>query len=182
MIRYIDNPPMKYPEGFFKASLGERWWVAHTKAHNEKALAHSLLTWGVAYFLPMMERVTVRRGRKVRCLHPLFPGYVFFAGDATAPPRVRMTNRVANILFVDDQDRLVSELTQLENALEAGAVLQPHRYLREGAICRVRSGVFSGVEGMVLSGAGCPKLVLQVHALGQAVALEIDAGMVEPVN
>ncbi len=95
MLKYGENPPARYPAEVPLESLPRRWCVAHTKSRNEKALANVLKSWEQPYYLPMVERVRVRRSRKIRCVHPLFPGYVFFTGDESAQYRVMTTNRVA---------------------------------------------------------------------------------------
>lgn len=182
MLKYSENPPVRHPAAVPLESLPKRWCVAHTKSRNEKVLANVLLSWDQPYFLPMVERVHVRRSRKVRSVLPLFPGYVFFTGDESTQYRVMTTNRVARIISVPDQNRLVQELKQLQRALDAGADLQPYPFLPQGTRCRITSGAFKGLEGVVQRTKGAAQLVLQVEALGQAVALEIDIAMVEKVS
>jgi len=59
----------------------DRWWVAHTRSRQEKALARHLLHCEVPYYLPQREH-RLRAGDRWRTSHlPLFPGYVFFHGD-----------------------------------------------------------------------------------------------------
>ena len=130
----------------------------------------------------MIERRRVRRGRKMKSLIPLFPGYLFFVADETARYSVMTTNRVVRVIDVVDQEQLLDELTQLRTALEGGAKLDPYPFFTKGTQCRVTCGSFQGVEGVVQRRKGSTYLVLQVEVLGQAVALEIDAGMVEPLN
>lgn len=183
MLKFSDNPPICFPDDVSSAPGQKRWWVAHTRSRHEKSLAQTLRQWEDAYFLPMVEKVRIRRNRKVRAAMPLFPGYVFFVGDENDRYRVMTTNRVANIIYVEDQDRLVSQMQQLKQALGGGAELKAHPFLAKGARCRITCGVFKGLEGVVQQNKqGGTYLVLQVHALGQAVAMEVDAGMVEPIT
>ena len=178
MLSMTENPPMVHPPGTDFESAG-RWWVAHTRSRHEKSLAFDLLQSGHAYFLPMFEQVRIARGRRLRALLPLFSGYLFFAGDEAARFRVLGTHRVARVIEVPDQKRLLMELTHLNRAMNAGARLSPHPYLRQGMRCRVISGAFRGLEGIVQQFGQNAQLVLQVHALGQSVALQIDMSMVE---
>src|SRR5262245_45502829 len=53
------------------------WMVLHTKARQEKAVARFLAAAGLTYYLPLIDRVTLVRGRKQRSHVPLLPGYVF---------------------------------------------------------------------------------------------------------
>ena len=98
MIQMRENFEFSHMDNVPAASPRSRGWVAHTKARNEKALAHVLDKWKLDYFLPLSERTRVTRGRKIRRHVPLFPGYVFFAGDETARYEVMTTNRVAKII------------------------------------------------------------------------------------
>ena len=161
------------------ADVPGRWYVAHTKARREKALAWSLLTQGVPYFLPMVERLTSTRGRRFRSWLPLFSSYVFFAGDRRARQQALATHHVAGVLDVVDRDRLLAELSQIEQALDGGAKLDPYPSMRNGTLCRVRCGPFAGLEGVVVR-RNVTRLLLQVEMLGQAAALEIDGSLLEP--
>jgi len=39
VLKAQDNPPVVYPEGSLIGEIEGSWWVAHTKARNEKSLA-----------------------------------------------------------------------------------------------------------------------------------------------
>ena len=180
MLKLRDNPPMTFPQGVCLAEMSGRWYVAHTKSRREKALARALLTGQIPYFLPMVEKVTMIRGRKFKALLPLFGGYVFFAGDAQVGYRAMQTSHIARVMNVVDQSRLLHELSQIERALASKAELDPFPFARRGSRCRVRCGPLAGLEGVVARRRNVARLVLQVEMLGQGVALEIDASLLEP--
>ena len=182
MLKLSDNPPITYPPGVSVGEISGTWWVAHTKARNEKALAHNLRSWEIPYFLPLVEKVHIIRGRRLRSLLPLFSGYLFFVGGDAERYKVMTTNRVAKVINVVDQARLVRELTQLERALAGKAQLDPYPFVREGRRCRVAAGPLRGLEGIVERRRGLTRLILTVEALGQAVSLETDAALLEPVD
>jgi len=103
------------------------------------------------------------------------------------------TNRVANIIEVNDQQRLLDELLQIEQALRTGAPLVPHSYIKAGQHCRVIAGPLADLHGTVIEvpkrkkeRLGGPvktkntaRLVLQIDMLGQAASVEIDLDMIE---
>jgi transcription antitermination factor NusG len=182
MIALRDNPPAISPDTTSLVDIAGPWWVAHTRSRHEKALAFDLLKCGVAFFLPMIEKTTVIRGRRFRGMHPLFPGYLFFAGDHEARYQALSTSHVAQVISVLDQARLVHELAQIERALTAQAGLDPFPYLKKGVRCRVVAGSLQGTEGVVVRRRGVTRLVLQVDMLGQAVAAEVDPSLVEPLS
>lgn len=182
MLKLEDNPPILYPANTSLAEIDGLWWVAHTKARNEKALAWFLAKQNIAYFLPLRDKLTVRKGRRFKALLPLFSGYVFFNGDRDIRYSALTSNRIAQVIEVVDQAKLVHELTQIHTALSKGARLDPHPHLKEGDRCRVIAGPLAGTEGFLLRKKSITKLVLQIDILGQAAAVEIDADLLEPIR
>ena len=182
MLKISDNPPIVYPINSSIESIYGQWRIAHTKARNEKAMAKSLERWEIPYFLPMREKISVRSGRKLITLLPLFSGYLFFCGNEEQRYRALTTNRIAQVIEVVDQKSLINELTQIQKALQGGLVLDTHPYLKTGVRCRVIAGPLMGIEGMVLRKKSVTRLVLQVDILGQATSAEIDADLLELVE
>jgi len=182
MIAIQDNPPVIYPEDASVEGIRSNWWVAHTRARHEKALAFDLRALEVSFFLPLVEKTTRIRGRRFRSMLPLFPGYLFFAGDGEARYNALVTSHVANVIPVPNQQQLVYELGQIESALKARTGLDPFPYLKRGRRCWVRSGPLRGTQGILMERRGVTRLVLQIQILGQAVATEVDPSVVEPVD
>jgi transcription antitermination factor NusG len=130
----------------------------------------------------MSWKVRRIRGRTIRSLLPLFGGYLFFCGEERQRVEVLRTNRVANLINVNDQERLVEELSQIEQALGAGAQLSPHKYIKAGQRCRVIGGALVGLVGIVMKTKNAMRLLLQIDMLGQAASVEIDVDMIEPIE
>jgi len=179
MLKITDNPPIVYPENATLEEIQGQWWVAHTKSRNEKALATTLSRWDIAYFLPLVEKVSHRKGRKYRSLLPLFGGYLFFCGDEQARYQALTTNRIAQIIKVIDQKQLIYELTAINHAIASGMPIDPHPSLTKGMRCRVSGGPLMGQEGFVVRRNKSTRILLQVEMLGQAAAVEIDADLLE---
>ena len=182
MLKESENPPMVWPADKIIRAFAGQWWVAHTKSRNEKAIANELVRKNVSYFLPMRWKVSYNRGRKLRSLLPLFGGYLFFCGEERDRLEVLKTNRVANCIEVKDQARLVKELSQIERAINAGADVAPHDYIKVGQRCRVTGGPLAGLAGVVIRSGTVARLVLQVDMLGQAASVEVDTDLIEPVE
>ena len=182
MLNVDENPPISWPEEKPLADFTGQWRVAHTKSRNEKALANDLARKNISYFLPMNWMVRRQRGRKIRSLLPLFGGYLFFCGDEGQRVEVLRTNRVANIIEVKDQQKLINELSQINQALRSGVALLPHKYLKTGQICRVTAGPLADLQGIVLQDQQTARLILQIDMLGQAASVEVDVDIVEPVE
>src|SRR5947209_5995875 len=108
----LDQPPAD--------DLG-RWWVLHTRPRAEKTLARRLHGREVRHFLPLYERHWKNNGRAYRSYLPLFPGYVFLHGDQATRVQALETNLVAQVLPVDDQQRLFGDLQRVHRLLTTGA-------------------------------------------------------------
>ncbi|MFW6107307.1 MAG: transcription termination/antitermination protein NusG [bacterium] len=181
MLKLADNPPILSPIADSVADLEGRWWVAHTKARNEKALAWDLLHRDIAYFLPMRECVTFSGGRKRRALKPLFTSYLFFCGDENDRYDAMTTDRIAATIHVANQVQLVGELADVEQALAANASLEPYPYPAVGQRCRVVAGPFQGIEGTVVEHRPRARLVIEVGLLHQGVAMVIEGDLLEAI-
>ncbi len=183
MIKLSDNPDILYPADCLEpeAALGN-WWVAHTKARNEKALANQLQKMEVPYFLPLIEKTTKKGKRKFRSMLPLFGGYVFFCGDDEARYKALTTNRIANIIPVMDQVLLKSQLRDVYVALTCGSEIDPFPAVVAGIRCVVTAGPLRGVEGIVEKKESVTKILLKVDILGQSAAVTIDPAFLEPVE
>jgi len=182
VLKVSENPPLLWPEVESIHDLAGQWWVVHTKSRNEKALAHDLIRRNISYFLPMTWNVRRKSRRTIRSLLPLFSGYLFFCGRENDRLELLRTDRVANLIEVKDQQKLLKELQQIEQALRAGVPVTPHKYIKEGQKCRVIAGPLMGLEGVVARTRGAMRLVLQVDMLGQAASVEIDVDMIEIVD
>lgn len=182
MLKASENPPMLPPPAESVRDLDGCWWIAHTKARFEKALARDLLRCGAGYYLPLMERVNISRGRKRRSLKPLFPSYVFICGTEDDRSAALKTNRICRIIEVPDQADLIGELANIEKAISGKVELDPYPFAVEGRRCRVSAGPLQGLEGIVVRRAGTSVLVLQVNMIAQAATLHIDADLLSPVD
>ena len=182
MLNISENPPIMWPQVESIRDFAGNWWVAHTKSRNEKALAHDLISREISYFLPMSWKVRRKSRRTIKSLLPLFGGYLFFCGDENQRTELLRTDRVANLIEVIDQQKLLDELVQIERVLNTGEPLVPHRYIKIGQKCRVIAGPLMGLQGIVITTKSATRLVLQVDMLGQAASVEIDIDMIELVD
>jgi len=182
LLKASENPPIIWPQEKSIHDFSGLWWVAHTKSRNEKALARDLIGRNINYFLPMAWSVHRRRGRTIRSLLPLFSGYVFFCGEENERVELLKTNRTAGLIRVEDQQKLLEELSQIELALRSGAPLTPHKYIKAGEHCRVIGGALTGLKGIVVRTHTTARLVLQINILGKATSVEVDMDMIEVLD
>src|SRR4051794_12249077 len=77
-----------------------RWWAFYTRSRQEKSLARELIERNVPFYLPLVPRKLLIRGRGVQSYVPLFTGYVFVFGSNVDRINALRTNRVAHVLAV----------------------------------------------------------------------------------
>jgi transcription antitermination factor NusG len=184
MLRLQDNPPMVWPTQAALHGIEDGWMVAYCKPRQEKALAWDLCRREVPYFLPMVLRETSSGGRRRRNLYPLFPSYLFFAGDEAARLSVLKTERIVRLIQISDAElpRFRRELISLETALaESPNSIELYPRLVTGAMVRITAGPMKNVEGVVLQAENKRKLWLGVSVLGVGATVEIHADFVEAV-
>jgi transcription antitermination factor NusG len=175
-----------FPEDLFEAmpplSLERRWWVIYTKSRQEKALANQMFQAGLSFFLPLVPKDYLIRGRRVRSQIPLFAGYVFLFGSQDERVRALATNRVAYILPVEDGEQLWRDLSQIHRLIKTNSPLTIERRLAPGQRVRVKSGAMAGIEGTVTARRGTCRLLVAVNLLQQGVSVAIDDYMLEPLE
>jgi len=158
------------------------WWVLQTRARHEKCVAEFLAERGVSHYLPLVAVHRTYPKRKVTFYLPLFPGYVFLAGDAGACELARRSNRVTSVLAVTDQEQLRQELIQVARALACGDAVQLHTGLQVGRRCRITRGPLQGVEGTVVREGRRCQFCLAVTMVGQSAMVEVDAALLEALD
>lgn len=181
----LDREQSQFPENLLTGladRVGSRqWWVVYTKARQEKAFARQLVGFEIPFYLPLVRKNNLIRGRRVQSHIPLFGGYVFLFGNEQERVQSLTTNRISSILQVKDQQQLTHDLRQIEQLIEQEAPLTVESRLVPGDVVRVRKGPLAGVEGVVVSRRGRTRLLVAVTMLQQGVSVEIDDFLLEPL-
>jgi len=157
------------------------WWVLHTRARHEKAVAAALEKQQIAVYLPLL-RAKRTYGRRVAWVDiPLFPNYLFLCGGQSECEAAWRTRSVANILRVADQQTFRNELQQIHRVVASGNPVDLYPALREGQRCRIIAGCLKGIEGVVVRRRSRSRIYIAVTMLGQSAVTEIDSALLEPV-
>jgi transcriptional antiterminator RfaH len=154
--------------------VDRQWWAVYTKSRQEKALARQLVGHRVPFYLPLIPKDSIIRGRRVRSLLPLFSGYLFLYGSEQERVTTLTTNRISRILPVLDQDRLRRELVYVHTLIGSNAPLSLETRLMAGDRVRISTGSLRGLEGVVVKRHGKIRLLVAVTYLQQGVSVEID--------
>lgn len=160
------------------------WYVAHTRARNEKALVDDFARFGIFNYLPLVGRQTRSRrtGRISRSVVPVFPGYVFFNADEKQRSQAMTTNRIARVLVVPEQRQFVVELQKVHSILQTDETFSVIQKLAVGEWGRITAGPLRGMEGLVVRIAGKWRLSMNVTILGQSVQVDVDREDVERID
>ncbi len=182
----LAEEPSLYPETLLSQYVDEaadrRWWVLYTKARQEKAVSRDLLACQVPFYLPLIRKTSLNRGRSVASHVPLFSGYVFLYGCDEERIVALRTNRISRILTVDDPEGLCRDLRQLHQLIATDAPLTIESRLVAGDRVRVRYGALAGLEGTVLTRRGQTRLLVCVDFLQQGASVEVEDFMLEPIG
>jgi transcription antitermination factor NusG len=162
----------------------QSWHVIYTRHQHEKTVAQILSSKGFEVFLPLFAAVHRWKDRDKRLLLPLFPCYVFLKGGLDR--RQEIVTTPGMYAFVGPQNRAAviptEEIDAIRRAAESSVRIEPHPFLKCGDHVRVKAGPLEGVEGILTRKKNLYRLVLSVELLRQAVALEIDAHLVEKMS
>jgi transcription antitermination factor NusG len=181
----LKEEPSLFPESLLDAPVPgaalRRWLVLYTKSRQEKSLARELLKYRVPFYLPLVRKTNVSRGRRRTSLVPLFAGYVFLYASEDERVRGLTTGRISRILEVEDVEQFVFDLRQLRKLISSDAPLTVESRLTEGQRVRVRHGAFADLEGIVLKRRGKTRLLVSINFLQQGASVEIDDFLLEPL-
>lgn len=169
-----DIYPSDLLDGEHSLDGDRRWWTLYTRVRQEKSLSRELHTWGIPYYLPLIKKSHLHRGRKRSSYLPLFSSYVFLFASNEERIRALSTERVAQALPAPDPADLLRDLQQIQRLIQAEVPLTLESKIQPGERVRVKTGVLAGIEGIVHSRTKSTKLVVLVNLLKQGVSLEVE--------
>lgn len=161
-----------------------RWFLVLTKPCAENTAKVNLERQGYRVYHPRLQRAEVYRGRWMDRVVSLFPRYLFIQLDAVhqslAP--VRSTVGVAKIVCFGSEtavvdDTIVDGLMQLADP-ESGLHRLRQRLLAPGAVVRVISGAFAGLDGIFEREVGEDRVMVLFQLLGREAHVSIPVGAI----
>jgi transcriptional antiterminator RfaH len=169
-----------YPDNLFELSGTDEgsdveWWAFYTRSRREKQLMRLLLEMKTPFYSPIISRRFRSPGGRIRESHiPLFSNYVFVFGDETQRYDALTTNCVSQHYPVRDAQRLVDELSQIQQLIELGRPLTPESRLINGDRVRVLNGALTGFEGVVLRRENESRLLVSVDFMQQGASVRLE--------
>lgn len=163
--------------------LERSWWCIYTMSRREKDLMRKLSRLKIPHYGPVIpKRFRSPNGRMRTSYIPLFANYVFMWGNDDDRYQAMTTNCISKCSPVNEQERLVADLRQIFQVVDAGVALTPEAKLQPGNRVRVRTGPFARYEGTVLRREGKTRLLLSIRFLAKGVSMEMDEGLLEPLD
>lgn len=160
-----------------------RWYAVRTRSRHEKLVRDRLAGLGVEHLLPTVMRLSQWKDRKKEIEAPLFPGYCFARFRWPDHLAVQTVSGVVGLVGGGQRPEPIpdAEIDALKLLMASELPYDAHPYLREGMMVEVRRGPLEGVRGILLRKAKRHRLVISIHLIQQAAAVEIDASEVVPV-
>ncbi|MGB5986815.1 MAG: UpxY family transcription antiterminator [Desulfobacterales bacterium] len=164
-------------------ALTPAWYVLHTRSRFETVVYDALRKKAVEVLLPKIQVPSKRRDRKVILHVPLFPGYVFVRTDLHPEHHLTILKTVGAVRLIGTHD---TPVPVPERSIESLNIMagseQPivtGNNLRRGDPVMVVSGPFTGVSGIFVRYGKQGRVLVQIEALGQYAAAEVDEADVE---
>lgn len=157
------------------------WFVAHARPRCEKKVVKYCDDLGIATTLPCYRSVRKYRGKTVSFEKPLFPGYVFLQALPEQRGRIFQSDYVANVLVVHDQLLFEQQLRDVLHALDTGLEIVLAPEVGKGTRVKIKSGPLAGMDGWVEERYGFDTVLLRLDFIGQAAAVKLNAGDLEPI-
>lgn len=152
------------------------WYALRTKSRHEKLVRDQLDRQGIEPLLPTVKRLSQWKDRKKEIEVPLFSGYCFVRFGQHEKTPVQKTIGVVEIVGGGSRPESIPEpeIDALRRLMTSVLPYDSHPYLHEGMKVEVVRGPLQGVHGILLRKERRHRLVIGVHLILQAAAVEID--------
>lgn len=159
-----------------------RWYALKTRSRHEKLVRDRLESQGIEPLLPTITKLSQWKDRRKEVVVPLFSGYCF--ARFAWPDRLAVQKISGVVEIVGGGERPESipdgEIEALKTLMASTLRYDAFPYLREGMKVEVVRGPLEGVQGILLRKEKRHRLVIAVHLIRQAAAVEIDVSDVAP--
>lgn len=152
------------------------WYAIRTKSRHEKLVRDQLDKQGIEPLLPTVKRLSQWKDRKKEVEVPLFSGYCFVRFSQQEKLPVQKVAGVVEIVGSGSRPEPIpeEEIDALRRLMTSVLPYDPHPYLHEGMKVEVIRGPLQGIQGILLRKEKRHRLVIGVHLIQQAAAVEID--------
>lgn len=163
--------------------LTHAWYALHTKSRFENVVNEGLAKKTLDVFLPKITVKSRRRDRHKMIRVPLFPGYVFVRTDLNPYEHIEILKTTGAVRLIGSTQGPVpitdATIESLKIMVSTDNEVITGTRFRKGDRVIVVNGPFAGVTGIFSSYRGDGRVVVNIEALGQFAAVNVDATDVE---
>ena len=163
-----------------------QWFLLQTKVRQEQRAAENLASQDVVCFCPMIRVEKISRGKRIKALESLFPGYLFIQiGPASASAgSIRSTRGVRN--FVNSGGAPIKVSSGLIDQLKDRASIQKDQIMsslpKAGEKMNIMDGPFRGLNAVFYQPDGNNRALLLVTMLNQQVKASVAFSSLSSVS
>ncbi len=158
--------------------LIKAWYVLHTKSRFENVVTEGLLKKSLECFLPRVIVRSKRRDRRLLIKVPLFPGYVFVRTDLNPAEHLEILKTTGAVKLIGNSLGPVpvprETIDSLKIMVATDSPVTTGYAFRRGDRVMVVNGPLEGVVGIFERYGNKGRVVVQIEALGQYAAVEVD--------
>lgn len=163
--------------------LTRAWYALHTKSRFENVVNEGLAKKTMEVFLPKITVKSRRRDRHKMIRVPLFPGYIFVRTNLNPYEHVEILKTTGAVRLIGNTRGPVSIADATIDSLKImvstdGEVITGTQFKKGDRVMVIR-GPFAGVTGIFSSYRGDGRVIVNIEALGQFAAVNVDAADVE---
>jgi transcriptional antiterminator NusG len=151
------------------------WYALRTKSRHEKLVRDRLAAQGIQPLLPTVKKLSQWKDRKKEVEVPLFSGYCFSRFAWPDRLAVQKISGVVDIVGSGDRPEPIpdEEIEALKTLMASTLRYDTSPYLHEGMMVEVTKGPLKGVRGLLVRKGKRHRLVIAVHLIQQAAAVEM---------
>ena len=159
------------------------WYAIQTRSRHEKIVREQLTARGITPLLPLWRKRSQWKDRIRMIELPLFTGYLFGYFALAQKITVLEVSGVVRVVGFAGHAMPVppAQIEAIQVIIAQRLSCDPHPYLTAGMRVRVKSGVFAGVEGILITKKSQQRLVLSVDLIQRSVVVTLDSAEVEPL-
>jgi transcription antitermination factor NusG len=153
-----------------------KWYAVYTYPQAEKKVYNRVNEMGFESYLPVHTVVRQWSDRKKKMEVPLFPNYVFVRTHLPNTIELLSIRELVKFISFDGAPVVIpeKEIEAIRQVLSGKAPVENETYdHRVGETVVIRDGQFAGTQGLVVRKNGKHRLVIRIHALHQAISVEI---------
>jgi len=160
------------------------WYLIYTKARQELVAQENLERQGFMTYLPRIERVRKRNGKRASFIEAFFPRYLFISLNKVTDDwsSIRSTIGVANIIRFTQYPttvpgNLVTQLMMQENC-ETGLHDEVSGFVTGNKV-RITDGALLGYEGIFKANSGDERVIILLNVMGSQSEVRVDVDSLE---